>query len=82
MKRAVLFLSLGAILIFANNFLLDSQINNIDRQLQQNTKEQKRLQQEKTRLENQQRMRQQTQKRRNDYKLPHFGPPKNDWYGW
>lgn len=80
MKKIVWLLGLGVGLVFANDFLIESQIKRIDRKLQTNASEQKRLQQEKTRLENQQRMRQ-TQKPQNQYKAPQFGTPKNDWYG-
>lgn len=86
MKKIFLIVSASITLNFANDFLIDSQIKRIDKQLQQNIDNQKRLQQEKERLQNQQRMMQQSQKvknRRNAlvYKAPNFGPPKNDWYG-
>ena len=85
MKKIVWLLGLGVALVFANDFLIDSKIKRIDKQLQQNIGNQKHLRQEKERLQNQQRMIQQSQKVKNKnmlvYKAPHFGHPKNDWYG-
>ena len=80
MKKIAWLLCVGVALVFANDFLIESQIKRIDKQIQTNASEQKHLLQEKTRLENQQRMRR-AQKPQNQYKAPQFGTPKNDWYG-
>ena len=56
MKKIVWLLGLGVVLVFANDFFIDSKIKRIDKQLQQNIGNQKHLRQEKERLQNQQRM--------------------------